>query len=361
MRFGVFTLGDNAYGERSDAEMLHHFMEEAVLADRLGFHSAWIGEHHFTEILLCPIPEVFLANLLARTERIKVGCAIHVLPLNHPVRLAETYAMLDILAPGRVIFGAGKGFFAEEFEGFNVPLAEASEWFEETLEIIIRCWTDEVLNYEGKFYTFRDLRVLPKPVTQPHPPVAVAVISPPSFEYCARRGYSIMVAPFSLLLVGREEMKRRVQDFYRLAAEYGNRDVEVTSSWFLLVTEDPEEQRIARSCMERYLRTVAPALASDRGSRGPRYEQLRKVLSDITFRTVAESGSGFVGGVKECIERLKQFEEMGIREVYCYFSVGGMPQELVLKSMRLFAEEVMPHFQEDPVVSEAAPPKSAIS
>lgn len=349
MRFGVFTLGDNAYGVRSDAEMLHQFMEEAILADRLGFHSAWIGEHHFTQILLCPTPEVFLANLLARTERIKVGCAIHVLPLNHPVRLAETYALLDILAPGRVLFGAGKGFFAEEFEGFGVPLQEASERFEETLDIIIRCWTEEELTYEGKFYTIRNLRVLPKPITKPHPPVHVAVISPPSFEYCAQRGYSIMVAPFSLLLVGREEMKKRVEQFYRMAAEAGHPEVEVTSSWFILVTEDPEEQRIARSCMERYLRVVAPALASDRGSRGPRYDHLRKVLSDIRFETVAESGSGFVGGVEECIERLKQFEEMGIREVYCYFSVGAMPQELVLKSMQLFAKEVMPHFQEAPV------------
>jgi len=349
MRFGVFTLGDNAYGVRSDAEMLHQFMEEAILADRLGFHSAWIGEHHFTQILLCPTPEVFMANLLARTERIKVGCAIHVLPLNHPVRLAETYALLDILAPGRVLFGAGKGFFAEEFEGFGVPLQEASERFEETLDIIIRCWTEEELTYEGKFYTIRNLRVLPKPITKPHPPVHVAVISPPSFEYCAQRGYSIMVAPFSLLLVGREEMKKRVEQFYRMAAEAGHPEVEVTSSWFILVTEDPEEQRIARSCMERYLRVVAPALASDRGSRGPRYDHLRKVLSDIRFETVAESGSGFVGGVEECIERLKQFEEMGIREVYCYFSVGAMPQELVLKSMQLFAKEVMPHFQEAPV------------
>ncbi len=349
MRFGVFTLGDNAYGVRSDAEMLQQFMEEAVLADRLGFHSAWIGEHHFTEILLCPIPEVFLANLLARTERIKVGCAIHVLPLNHPVRLAEAYALLDILAPGRVLFGAGKGFFAEEFEGFGVPLQEANERFEETLDIIIRCWIEEELTYEGKFYSFRNLRILPKPVTKPHPPVHVAVISPPSFEYCAQRGYSIMVAPFSLLLVGREEMKKRIEQFYRMAVEAGHPEVEVTSSWFILVTEDPEEQRIARACMERYLRVVAPALASDRGSRGPRYDHLRKVLSDIRFETIAESGSGFVGGVEACIERLKQFEEMGIREVYCYFSVGAMPQELVLKSMQLFAKEVMPHFQEAPV------------
>ncbi len=349
MRFGVFSLGDNAYGVRSDEEMLLQFMEEAVLADRLGFHSAWIGEHHFTEILLCPIPEVFLANLLARTERIKVGAAIHVLPLNHPVRLAEAYALLDILAPGRVLFGAGKGFFAEEFEGFGVPLGEANERFEETLDIIIKCWTEEELHYEGRFYTFRGLRVLPKPVQKPHPPVYVAVISPPSFEYCAQRGYSIMVAPFSLLLVGREEMKKRVENFYAMAARAGHPEVEVTSSWFILVTEDKEEQRVARMCLERYLRTVAPALASDKGSRGPRYDHLRKVLSDIRYETVYESGSGFVGGVEECIERLKQFEEMGIREVFCYFSVGAMPQELVLKSMRLFAQEVMPHFQEVPV------------
>lgn len=346
MRFGVFTLGDNNYGIRSNEQMLLEFYEQCLLADELGYHSAWIGEHHFSDILLCPSPEIFMAAVLARTKQIKIGSAIHVLPLNEPVRLAENYAMLDILGEGRTIFGAGKGFYAEEFEGFSVPLDEANDRFEEILEIIIKAWTEERLNHEGRFYGYHDLPVIPKPVQKPHPHVIAAVISPPSFDWCAEKGYSIMVAPFSLVLIGREEMKKRVDRFLSMAAENGHADLEVTSSWFIFCSEDEEELRVARECVERYLHAVAPALASDKGSRGPRYDKMREVLSNITYEQLAEVGAAFVGTPEECIERLKTFEYLGIKEVYCYMALGAMPHEMVKKSMRLFAERVMPQFSE---------------
>jgi alkanesulfonate monooxygenase SsuD/methylene tetrahydromethanopterin reductase-like flavin-dependent oxidoreductase (luciferase family) len=148
-------------------------IDQAAYADALGFDAVWIAEHHFSEYGVAPDVAVLAAALLPRVTRMRIGTAVTILPFNHPIRTAESFAMVDVLSDGRLDFGVGRGYQPAEFSGFGVPMEESRARFDEALEVVRRAWTEDRTTFEGRFFTVRDVRVLPKPVQKPHPPILV--------------------------------------------------------------------------------------------------------------------------------------------------------------------------------------------
>src|SRR5579864_6894590 len=157
MKFGYFTLSDNRYpnNPRSPEQFLIEIRDQAVLAEKLGLNSAWIGEHHFNRRGCVSVPAIVLANVAAATTRLRLGPAVVVLPIHHPIHVAEEWATLDQLSGGRVDFAAGRGYDAKEYAPFGIPFDESAEIFEEGLQVLWRAWTEPgPFSHDGKYYHF---------------------------------------------------------------------------------------------------------------------------------------------------------------------------------------------------------------
>ena len=174
MQFGVFyqiPCGE----DQSPAARYADVMSQVQLADELGYDMAWLAELHFARrFSVMPAPLLMASALSQTTSRIMLGTAVNLLPLHHPLRIAEEVATLDVLSGGRAIFGIGRGSNPNHYRGYGIPIEERNDRFIEGLEMTLRAWTEEQLDYEGRFYHAEGVRVEPRPIQQPHPPVYVA-------------------------------------------------------------------------------------------------------------------------------------------------------------------------------------------
>ena len=189
-------------------------LERIDVMEQTGYDAVWLAEHHFTGYSVCPSVHVMGTHLAARTERLRIGTAVTLAALYHPLRIAEEVALLDVLSGGRVNWGAGRGFDPREFETFGVPPKESAERFREAVEIVLAAWSNEKLDYAGAFHQFEGIELLPKPVQKPHPPSWVAASSEPAIAWAASRGLSILMDPHS----PHAEIARK-REFYRTSLE----------------------------------------------------------------------------------------------------------------------------------------------
>ena len=172
-------------------------LERIEIMDRGGYDAVWLAEHHFSSFSVCPSVHMVGALAAARTRRLRIGTGVSLAPFYHPLRLAEEVALLDLLSGGRVNWGAGRGFARVEFEAFGVAPEESTARFRETVEIVLRAWTDERLHFAGEHFRFDGIEVLPKPMQRPHPPVWMAASSEGAIDWAAGRGFSILMDPHS--------------------------------------------------------------------------------------------------------------------------------------------------------------------
>ena len=199
MEFGYFTLSDNHYenNPRTANQFVADITEEVLYADKLGMHSAWIGEHHFNSLGVLSCPDLVLAYIASRTKYIRLAPAVTVLPLHHPIRVAEQWATLDLLSNGRVDFATGRGYDSREYDPFHVSFADNQGIFDEGLEVVRKLWAaEDRISHHGKHYSFDDVRITPKPVQKPIP-TYVGSFSKPSIELAARLECGLIVAPFA--------------------------------------------------------------------------------------------------------------------------------------------------------------------
>lgn len=350
MKFGYFTLTDNppAYGpkRRDPNRFLLDLMEECLHAEAIGLNSVWLPEHHFGLFGCLPVPSVFLANLAARTARVKLAPATVVLPCNHPVRTAEEFALLDLLSDGRVVFSAGRGYDKREYDAFGIPFDESRERLDEEMEIIKLAWTEEAFTYKGKFFQFDDpVTVLPRPVQKPHPPIYVACFSKPTMEMAARNGFNAIFAPFAAaMMLGSVQ---QAAAFHReRAAEAGHPNVRTMCSYFVAVVDSPAEALKAKERLITYLRGVVPALPGDRAKAPPHIAYFVDIVERLLSMKPEQLGdrSIITGSPEECIASLQKVEAAGIEEVIVYFNFGAYPHLETMKMMDRFVRDVAPHF-----------------
>src|SRR5216117_4617192 len=191
MKFGLFFQTPEAPGQ-SHGERFAEMLDRIALGDTLGFDVAWLAELHFGGAFsLLASPLMMVPVIAQRTRRIRIGTAVTLLPLHHPLSSAEQAATADVLSGGRLEFGVGRGSIPSQFHGFRVPVSENRARFDEALEIIRLAWTRERFSYRGKFWNVEEITVVPRPVQTPHPPIRVAVHSAESFAHIGDKGLSI--------------------------------------------------------------------------------------------------------------------------------------------------------------------------
>jgi alkanesulfonate monooxygenase SsuD/methylene tetrahydromethanopterin reductase-like flavin-dependent oxidoreductase (luciferase family) len=352
VKFGYFTLTDNppAYGanRRDPNRFLLEVVEECVEAEAMGYHSAWVPEHHFGRFGVLPSPTMFLAHIANRTRTLKLGPATVVLPINHPLRMVEEFNLLDLLSGGRAVFSAGRGYDQGEYTPFGASFADSRAVFDEQMEYMMAAWRQSPFEFHGRFYsTPEPITVVPRPVQQPHPEVYVACFSKPSIELAARLRVNTIFAPFAAaMLFG--SVQEAARESKRMASEAGHPDPKVMCSYFVSVSHTTEETERARVRLLHYLHSILPVFPSDRRTAPPHIayfvdivERLRAMKADqVSDRSIV------TGDVEHCIEVLKRCAEGGISEVILYFNFGELGHRDTLKAMERFAREVMPHFAE---------------
>jgi alkanesulfonate monooxygenase SsuD/methylene tetrahydromethanopterin reductase-like flavin-dependent oxidoreductase (luciferase family) len=224
-------------------------LQRIEMMDRTGYDAVWLAEHHFSSFSVCPSVHMVGTLAAARTQRLRIGTAVSLAPFYHPLRLAEEVALLDLLSGGRVNWGAGRGFARVEFTAFGVPPEESTSRFRETVEIVLKAWTEERLSFAGQHFHFEDIELLPKPAQLPHPPVWVAASSESAIDWAAGRGFSILMDPHSS---GPEIGRKRRFYADRLAAggfTEAGRDIPVAR--LVALADNPSEAAaVARSGAE---------------------------------------------------------------------------------------------------------------
>lgn len=347
MRFSILTLGDNYEHLRSHEQFYQEVIEEAECAEELGYDGFWVGEHHFQASQRAfPSPQMLLAAISQRTKKLRLGTGVSVLPVNDPVRLAEDMAALDLLSHGRLCFGAGRGYQPHEFAGFNIAAETTKERFWECLEIIRLAWTQERFSYHGKFYSYEDIELLPRPVQKPMPPVWVAAASRGSAEEVAKRGYAFSAAPFASSPSPEEitaQLTRYRQTF--VAAGHGEPTDDIPHVFWAHVTDTTEQAlREAEVGMKRKLGGSTKVWVKP-GVSG--YETFAKVGQFLATATIDQLDAlSIFGDPPRCLEKVKKYHAAGVTHLLLMLDWGGMPQKTVMHSMELFAKHVMPYFCE---------------
>jgi alkanesulfonate monooxygenase SsuD/methylene tetrahydromethanopterin reductase-like flavin-dependent oxidoreductase (luciferase family) len=333
MRFGLFggaqaprtTDGDLGRGFRE-------YIETNVDAERLGFYSTFLVEHHFSGSGQVSSPLDLLSWVAARTTSIRVGTAVLVLPWHDPVLLAERAATLDLLSGGRLDFGVGKGYRHSEFAGFCVLPEEAQARFDESLAVILNAWSsDEPFSHKGRFWRYDGIVVEPPSAQKPHPPVWIAAGNPESVRNVAALGANLLLDQFA----STEAIGERIALF---KAECEARDrafdpMDVAVARNLYVARDADD---ASAALAQQARIHDRMIERSRGPDGSR----RSHIMGYTDKVGATEAHALFGPPPEIIAGLQALQAVGVR--YVLISGGDARH-----SMQRFAAEVMPAFLKD--------------
>ncbi|MBM3623436.1 MAG: LLM class flavin-dependent oxidoreductase [Alphaproteobacteria bacterium] len=349
--FGYFTLSDNRYKDnpRSAEAFIKDIYAEALWAEAVGLNSAWIGEHHFNLLGVNASPLAILAQIAGATKRIRLAPAVTLLPVHHPLHVAEEWATLDLLSDGRVDFAAGRGYDRLEYGPFQASFDDSAELFAEGLEVVWRAWTETgKWSHKGRFFQFENVEVRPKPAQQPLRPY-VACFSRPSMELAARNDWNIIYAPFAAAMVyGSLADAVRV---YRQTCEGMHKRParRAMCSYFVHIASTPQEEAYGREALIRYFHdALIAAFPSSSGEKVPPtykyFVEIVNLLREMRPEKLT-SKSILVGPPSKIIEDLKTVEAAGIAEVILYFNYGAKPHALVKEQMQRFMREVAPAFE----------------
>jgi alkanesulfonate monooxygenase SsuD/methylene tetrahydromethanopterin reductase-like flavin-dependent oxidoreductase (luciferase family) len=354
MRFGTYYFLQAPPG-RSDEEVIHGELLQIIFSEKLGYDTVWLTEHHFTEYGISVSPMALAAAIAAKTERIGIALAAAILPFHDPIRLAEEIAFVDVLSRGRLRVGIGRGNRPIEFAGYRVSQEENRERFGEILDIMVQAWTQERVSYSGRFFSIEGIPVRPKPYQKPHPPLMLVCISPETIAFAARRAWpmlnSILYGPIQQLIDKR--------DFYVTAmreAGYGEQAIQkALSSWSVsrhicVAPTDREAVAAAQAAELWYQQALARFLVPENIDAAPpplqpQFRAIAETLKAVSWEKLLEETVVF-GSPERVIDKVHEMQEIGVGELLCWMNFGSLPQETVLRSMRLFAEKVMPHFKQ---------------
>jgi len=340
MKFGTFLLLQSPTA-KSSAEIFGRGTEIAQVADKLGFESIWCAEHHFSTYGYLSRPLMMATHLAARTERIRVGSAVVVLPLHHPLVVAEEIATADLLSGGRLDVGLGRGYQPYEFRRLGLSLDDSRERFEEGVDILLKAFAGDPFSYEGKHFKFEETSVFPVPVQKPHPPIWVVGQSQESIVATARRGFNLVSGGFGVPLERLREFRKVFDDTITDPAQKS--EISVSTQRPVYVTHDESEiPAIVEQARWNMRVTLSLRHGRERVEKGHAIpvpyenEPSQQELLDRYF---------VIGTPERCIAKLRELQDaMKLNHFNASFWFGDLTSEQVLGSMKLFAEEVMPAF-----------------
>jgi len=376
VKFGLFFEHQvpRPWADGDEPRVFAEALEQIELADHLGFDCAWLVEHHFLEEYShSSAPELFLAAASQRTNRIRLGHGIvqTVPAINHPARVAERIATLDVLSNGRVEFGTGEGSAAAELDAFGVPPDDKRAMWEEGVRVALRCLTESPFTgHAGDYVRLLPRNVVPKPVQRPHPPVWVACSRRDTIHLAAQNGIGALAFAF----FDPEEARHWVDDYYTTLATEGvpigdavNANLACVTSFFC----HPDEAEAVRRGAEGtnfigYSLGHYYVFGRHVPGGGNLWEEYREQRAEHGFdpqavalaagnperlgaKVVAEGTSGLRGAIgtpDQVREYLRRYEDCGVDEVILSCSAGRNRHEHIMETLDLFAREVMPEFAE---------------
>ena len=364
MEFGIFNgvcltpTFQAAHGAAAEHQRIMDEVAYVKAADAAGFKYTWATEHHFLhEYSHLSANEAFLGYVAAQTKNIHLGSGIFNItpPVNHPARVAEKVAMLDHLSGGRFEFGTGRGSSTTEQMGFGIDDPELTrEMVAETLPEIVRMWKETDYSYDGKFFSMPTRNVLPKPFTNPHPPLWVAAGSPSTFELAARQGLGVLCFAF-----GKPEQFAPLIEKYKkdiVNAEpvggYVNNNIMITTQMLCLEDAGRARQVFHNMDIGYYLSLVFRYL--DTFPRPPGIPQWPATIPNSTPEEIdAQIAAGriAVGDPEEVTKVIQRFADTGADQLSFGMLSSAMPIEICEEAVGVFGKHVLPQFDKDPIHS----------
>ena len=334
MKFGLYSsIANPPRGDHLD-RCVDQVIAEAQLAEASGFDSCFFGEHHQDKDGFLPSPLIVATAVAAQTQRLNVGTSVILLPLHHPVHVAEDVTTLDIVSKGRIILGVGVGYQASDFRAFGVPMEHRAALFEEGVEIIRKCWSGEPFSFHGAHYTLDDLQILPRPFQTPAPPLWIGASVPAAIRRAGRLGDAFVSTPSTTL----EDTVRSV-DLYRQAALEAGRQPQVVlmrDAW------------VAQSRAEAEAVYGPEVMAAYRYYWENRLAEFRHMDSEAEFTLDNLAQDRLILGEPEaCVREFHRWHEATGAD-YCLLRLrhahsGGPAHERILDAVKLFGDRVLPY------------------
>jgi len=347
-----------------EQKYFHDALEQIVAAEAAGFDAVWAVEHHFLHAFAhSSAPEIWLTAAAMRTTRMRIGHGVTLLPqrFNHPIRVAERVATLDIVSRGRVEFGTGRSS-AYEQAGFEVPLAESREQWQEALRMIPKMWEDGKFSHKGRYYDIPPREIVPKPVQRPHPRIWMAATSPDSWELAGRNGIGVLGLSIYVPVAAIEEQIKRYKAALRTAQPVGkvvNDQVGVFTIVHAAETREKARENNAHASAIEYLNYAQRVFASGETPEQQKSSDIphqtldlakeypliaRMIRGEATFEEVDGEDMVIIGDVDHCIRKLERYQRIGADRVLCLMQAARIPHEAVMKSIELFGKHIIPHF-----------------
>ncbi|MEM7542878.1 MAG: LLM class flavin-dependent oxidoreductase [Pseudomonadota bacterium] len=349
MKFGIFYEHQlpRPWHENSERDLLQQSLEQIELADRLGYHYAWEVEHHFLEEYShSPAPEVFLGAASQRTKNIRLGHGIVQLTTNHPARVAERIAILDLLSNGRVELGLGEGASVTELHPFNLRFRDKRLVWEDAVKCTLPMFYNHGWEYDGPFYKFPLRAVVPKPVQKPHPPLWVACSQLDTIKYAAHRGMGSLCFKFADPNAARAWVNAYyntyLNDQEKLTDYQTNPNIAIVAGFMCAETDELAWEKASGWTFFQF----ALQLYNREGPFKPgevsiweKYEAWRK-----TPEGQQRSGSELIGSPATIRRKLQELADNNVDQVILLNQAGKNTHEDICGSLKLFADEVMPEF-----------------
>ena len=325
-----------SYGGKS---LYGDMVEQAVTAERLGYRGVTLPEHHLVNVLLMPSPLQMAIKVACETDHLEVVTSVAVLPLHDMRIFAGEVIQADILTDGRLVLGVGRGAFAYEMARLGAPIEESKARFDESLDVLIALLTEEEVSWDGEYYRFDPITVMPRPMTQPMPKMMVAVMNPPGIAACTRRGFDIQTTP----LAGRPDLFRsQIAAHKEAKADMGEagRHLRIMMSRVIYCSgSEAETRRMVQMAHDYYSRF-------DNVFTGPGIVNHGDVEPLARAQTIEELEENLIiCQAEEMVDRLAEYAEAGLDEIILSSNLG-QPQSEHLEAMERFAIEVLPHLQQ---------------
>ena len=351
-----YELAAPAEFGKTESGVYAEVLDEIALADRLGFHGAWLVEHHFARgYSHSSAPDLFLAAASQRTSRIRLGHAVVVLPYHHPIHVAERAAALDILSGGRLELGVGRGFSPAEYACFGAQMRDSRAHVAELLAILRQAASGPV-KHQGRLFQIEDAEVVPKPLQRPHPPLWTAAVSPATFAWAAKEAIGVLAGPFKPWFLTRQDLTR-----YRRSwrAAHGDTNPAGANPRFamtvgvLCLKDRRQARRLAEQVFPWYYRLLLEQVRPILQSLQESYEYYRRLGTlrpllqhAINLPLLERLGMVVVGDPDDCARGFESFRRAGVDHLICAVGAGALDSDVTKQSLEVMADHLLPRFQD---------------